>query len=313
MANSNYKFVVSSHENPALSGVAKFGLDVASKTGAKFVSIKEEVEYGRSPVFFSLKLTDAKSEDFDALEKLLERFKEQNVTFDLFMHQFSNHVIEKEFFSLSRYIYCGNNEMFSNLGEYKDKGILAWCPPSVDFKQDLESSSILQIFSFGMAHKVKVNYHEQMKNALEKLQVDFSLWISYAFHEKANFSDFKKISLDLHNIYGDKMRYLGFLSDDGVNYFLNKSHMAIAFFEDGVRANNTSVYASMQRKCAVITNLDNYSPDWLAHGKNILDIKKLEKENLLMESIINIGENAYIDAYKYARWDSLIELFAKHS
>jgi hypothetical protein len=34
--------------------------------------------------------------------------------------------------------------------------------------------------------------------------------------------------------------------------------------------------SAMAHGCAVITNLDLLSPKWMSHGRNILDINKLE-------------------------------------
>ena len=50
-----------------------------------------------------------------------------------------------------------------------------------------------------------------------------------------------------------------------------------AFFEKGLRANNTTVNAAMECGCAVITNLDEHSPAGLVHMKNVIDINLCDR------------------------------------
>ena len=53
---------------------------------------------------------------------------------------------------------------------------------------------------------------------------------------------------------------MGYLSDTAVfNHLMDCTFLA-AFFEKGLRANNTTVNAAMECGCAVITNLDEHSP-----------------------------------------------------
>jgi hypothetical protein len=304
-----YSCVITSHLNPNLSGVAKFNYIIAQKFNTPYVTIHNLPPLDGRPVLISLKLTDAKPGDFGSIDNIFTYLVQKNNPFDLFMHQLSDYDLEKRLFQKARKIFCGNREMYENLGEFKDKGVLAWCPSLVDFKETIDVNQSLQLFSFGMAHKIKTEFHQKLKQALDNINVDYSLWISCAFHEKAQFSDFDHISQKLTGLYGDKMRFLGFMSDDGVNHFLNKSDAAIAFFNEGVRSNNTSLYASMERGCAVIVNVDHYSPEWLEHGRNIIDINRLEEIEMTKNNLAQIGKNAREDVLANSRWDKLLELF----
>jgi hypothetical protein len=187
------------------------------------------------------------------------------------------------------------------------RAILAWCPPLLDSEVMLHESK-LNLFSFGMAHKIQVKYYKKLRDLLIGHESDYSVWISTAFHEKANFGDFNSISAELKSVFGDQIQFMGFLSDEAVNYFLDKTKLFVAFFERGVRANNTSVYAAMRRGCAVLTNCDEFSPPWLSHGKNILDIHQISAEDLSSDALARIGEAAQEDAINFAGWKSLVEL-----
>src|SRR5207237_4419198 len=71
--------------------------------------------------------------------------------------------------------------------------------------------------------------------------------------------------------------FMGYLSDTAVfNHLVDCTFLA-AFFEKGLRANNTTVNAAMEVGCAVITNLDEHSPAGLAHLKNVIDINRCDR------------------------------------
>jgi hypothetical protein len=51
----------------------------------------------------------------------------------------------------------------------------------------------------------------------------------------------------------------------------------VAFFPRGARENNTTVLSAMSHGCPVITNLDEHSPNWMGHGRTLLDIGELRE------------------------------------
>ena len=81
---------------------------------------------------------------------------------------------------------------------------------------------------------------------------------------------------ELQSIFNGQVYFMGYLSDTAVfNHLVDCTFLA-AFFEKGLRANNTTVNAAMEVGCAVITNLDNHSPAGLVHMKNVIDINRCE-------------------------------------
>lgn len=103
------------------------------------------------------------------------------------------------------------------------------------------------------------------------------------------------------------------LSDDAVNYFLDKTQLFRAFFGKGARANNTSVLAAMRRGCAVLTNCDEYSPSWMKHGENILDIHRTNADDLDKIILDKIGKNAQRDEQMHASRESLKDFLDSQS
>jgi hypothetical protein len=98
---------------------------------------------------------------------------------------------------------------------------------------------------------------------------------------------------------------MGYLSDTAVfNQIVDCTFLA-AFFEKGLRANNTSVNAAMDCGCAVITNLDEHSPTGIAHMKNVIDINACDRLPDA-EQAETIGRAAREIAQGAYGWDQLV-------
>lgn len=305
----NYTSIVSSHINPNLSGVAKFNHMLAIILNIPCIGIDNIYNLKRGPVLLSIKLRDINFHEFEQIKRIILHFLNKKVVYDIFFHTFDGLEIEYKLLENCRQVFCGNDEITHALQGISNRIISAWCPPLLDTKIELHESR-LNLFSFGMAHKIQIKYYKILHELLQS-QEDYSVWVSTAFHEKANFGDFNSISTLLMNVFGNKIHFLGFLSDEAVNYFLSKTQLFVAFFEKGVRANNTSVFAAMTQKCAVLTNCDEYSPSWMKHCENILDINQIHKEDLNIKNLEKIGAKAQQDVRNYASWNGLIKLLSK--
>ncbi len=302
-----YEQIISSHTNPVLSGVAKFNHILARRMGVPCTGFHAPALLMAKPILVSVKLKDLLPEDMVAANQLLLRLHSSKAVYDLFFHTYDELPLEADFISRARRIVCGNEEVREKLLITGKPLLLGWCPGLLD-QETAKFESPLNLFSFGMAHKIQPWMHETLKTALERVGADYTLWISTAFHEKANFGDFNAVSKALVGIYGRRVRFLGFLSDESVNYFLGKADAMIAFFEKGVRSNNTSVLAAMERGCPIITNLDAYSPKWLRHAENILDIGKLQSLDLSVLPLQTLGERGAEAVAKFGSWAGLVNL-----
>jgi hypothetical protein len=80
----------------------------------------------------------------------------------------------------------------------------------------------------------------------------------------------------MHELF-PSLYFLGNLSDVAVYNRLRESTFFAAFFDRGVRANNTSVAAAMEIGAVVITNLDDLSPPEYVHGENVIDIGRCDR------------------------------------
>lgn len=307
------RLVVSSHTRTQLSGVAKFNAQLASHLGVPCVSVAEATRQIRAGdrVLLSVKLTDMSDADAAAVAAFHHAARERGVKFDLFFHTYDRLPIEQMLVADAGTIFCANSEVHSALaGSGKPLG-LVWCPHLINPDISVTRSD-LTIFSFGMAHKIQLAYYELLHERLEEMGRPYSLWISTAFHEKSGFGEFDEASLELRSLFGARIQFLGFLSDDAVNYFVDQVQLFVAFFEKGLRANNTSVYVPMERGCAVLTNLDQYSPAWLRHGVNALDIHSLAVESLRPQNLRRLAAAAQRDVRQNAGWPLLVSLMRQH-
>lgn len=304
-----FKCVVSSHVNHNLSGVAKFNHILAGMLSIPCIGIDGISRLQNGPVLLSLKLKDSSDSELARMREGLLHLTREKITYDLFLHTFDGLEIEYELLEHCRRIFCGNAEIGHAMQGMDREVINAWCPGLVDSSRVIQESK-LNLFSFGMAHKIQVKYYRSLWELLQQYGIDYALWVSTAFHEKANFGDFNLISNHLSEIFTERIKFLGFLSDEAINYFFGTTHLFVAFFEKGVRANNTSIYAAMVRGVALLTNCDEYSPLWMRHGENILDIHQMRPEYFDIDFLRKIGEKAQRDVHHYASWDGLVTLLS---
>jgi hypothetical protein len=84
----------------------------------------------------------------------------------------------------------------------------------------------------------------------------------------------------------------------------------VAFFPHGVRENNTTVLSAMSHGCAVITNIDKYSPSWMAHNHSIFDINLLDGFPSIND-LERVGSNA-IEAVNNFTFSELAKLITNN-
>jgi hypothetical protein len=302
------KYVVTSHMNPNLSGVAKFNRILAHKLEIPCIGFDHPLDLQAGTILLSVKVRDMSPADVDQARAFVAALNDRPIDYDIMFHSFDSLEFEYELVEQSRQIFCSNAEIQHCLQGIDKPLVNAWCPSLMDLSKLPIQERELNLFAFGMAHKIQVRYYKMLREFLDKHAVDYQLWVSTAFHEKANFGDFGSISAQLSGIFDKRIQFMGFLSDEAVNYFLRKAQVFVTFFEKGVRANNTSVYAAMERGCAVLTNSDDYSPAWMRHGETILDIRYVTPDDFDPALLERIGTAAQQAIATHASWDELANL-----
>jgi hypothetical protein len=108
-------------------------------------------------------------------------------------------------------------------------------------------------FTFGMAHKLDADRFQQLRARFP----GWELWVSTADHEGAGPS---KVP-GLLRVWGPHALNLGHLTDDGLSLVWPHVTVFVAFFRDGLRANNSSVHAALNAQKPVITNWGPQTPE----------------------------------------------------
>ncbi|HEY3158254.1 MAG TPA: hypothetical protein VGJ78_04765 [Vicinamibacterales bacterium] len=262
------------HQNAWTCGIAKFNAILARRLDLPVVKIgSPELSRYRHPLL-SLKMSEFSAEDALALDTWIERHAGE---FDLFLHAFDDTALEKRMLRAAARVTCGNRELYEQLEPGRPDIVEAFCPGTLLNPQRFDDTE-LRVFTFGMAHKIRVPLYRKLRDLLEATGKTYSVFVSTALHENTSFDDSFVVRFEeLQAIFNGQIYFMGYLSDTAVFNHLVDCNFLAAFFEKGLRANNTTVNAAMEVGCAVITNLDEHSPKGLVHMKNVIDIHRCER------------------------------------
>jgi len=290
------------HLNPWTCGIAKFNAILARRLDLPVVRIgSTELANYRRPLL-SLKMNEFSAEDALALDTWIERHAGE---FELFLHAFDNTALEKRMLAAAARVACGNRELFEQLDPVRSDIVESFCPGTLLNPQRFDDTQ-LKVFTFGMAHKIRVSLYRRLRDLLDATGKSYSVFVSTALHENTSFDDSFIVRFDeLQSIFNGQIYFMGYLSDTAVFNHLVDCNFLAAFFEKGLRANNTTVNAAMEVGCAVITNLDEYSPDGLVHMTNVIDINRCEALPDPAEAE-KIGRAARDIAHTDYGWDQLV-------
>jgi hypothetical protein len=154
-----------------------------------------------------------------------------------------------------------------------------WSPPTLpQLQQQNTDFNPVNIISFGMAHKIDVNFHKQLINWLESNKVDYRMTVSASPHEGEDFFlSSKRIQESFQDLYGKNFIWAGYLGEQILLRELQQSDVFVGFYPDGVRENNSSAIAALSFGLKVITNFDIDSPDFFRNHKSSIDIMNLPR------------------------------------
>ena len=113
----------------------------------------------------------------------------------------------------------------------------------------------------------------------------------------------------MHELF-PSLYFLGNLSDVAVYNRLRESTFFAAFFDRGVRANNTSVAAAMETGAVVITNLDELSPPEYVHGENVIDIERCDQLPT-DPAVLDAMRARAVETAAKRGWDALVARMAE--
>ena len=290
------------HLNPWTCGIAKFNTILARHLNLPVVGIGSvDLKEYRRPLL-SLKLSEFTDEDARALHAWVLAHAGR---YELFLHAFDSTEIEQTLMASAAKVYCGNRELSHHLAPARPDIVELFCPGTLLNPQRFQRTE-LSVFTFGMAHKIRVPLYKRLRDLLEATGKTYSVYVSTALHENTSFDGSFVVRFEeLQALFNGQVYFMGYLSDTAVfNHLVDCTYLA-AFFEKGLRANHTPVNAAMECGCAVITNLDEHSPAGLVHLKNVIDINKCERLPDLADAD-RIGRSAREIAHAEYGWEQLV-------
>lgn len=262
------------HLNPWTCGIAKFNAILGRHLDVPVVGLRA-VELG-SYVRPLLSLKMSEFSEADAAD--LDLWAASHAGgFEVFLHAFDGSAMEQRLVAAAARVYCGNRELSRELHPLRPDVQELFCPGTILNPQRFEQTE-LSVFTFGMAHKIRVPLYRRLRDLLDATGQTYSVYVSTALHENTSFDGSFVVRFEeLQALFNGQVYFMGYLSDTAVYNHLLECDFLAAFFEKGLRANNTTVNAAMECECAVITNLDEHSPAGLVHMKNVIDINRCDR------------------------------------
>jgi hypothetical protein len=290
------------HLNPWTCGIAKFNTILGGHLSLPVVGIGSRDLEGYQQPLLSLKMSEFTPDDAHRLDGWISAHQGR---FELFLHAFDGTPTEERLIAGASRVYTGNRELSGAVAPLRADAVELFCPGTLLNPQRFQQTE-LSIFTFGMAHKIRVPLYRKLHQLLEATRQSYSVYVSTALHENTSFDGSFVVRFEeLQAIFGGRVYFMGYLSDTAVfNHLMDCTFLA-AFFEHGLRANNTSVNAAMECGCAVITNLDGKSPEGLVHMNNVIDVNVCD-ELPAPEQAKKIGDAAREIAHADYGWDQLV-------
>lgn len=263
--------IVTFHTNPYTCGVARFNIALAESLDVPLVTLSDFLSKPISGALLSIKCEEIGEENSGNLSQFLVSSAEK---FDVYLHGWDNSDAEEIVITQAARIFTATMEMADAIRNSRNDVQSTFAPganPSPVMKQ-----VDCTLLTFGMAHKIRVAGYRKLGEILHGDSRTFRLEISTALHEGTTFSeDFFTVGKEIREVFDGNVSFLGFLADEEVSNRMRAADALVAFFPHGVRENNTTVLSAMSHGCAVITNIDKYSPSWMIHGSSVFDIDKM--------------------------------------
>ena len=268
--------VVSVHRDPTRCGVTKFNLELAKRLGVRhaFLSLSGDRREGMLAPLFSFRASEWTTwgRDFGPYERMgvwpIAGYR-------LFFHDVPPewNQREKETLYGAAEIWAANPDIHRAIAAVEPRVQLAHCPSVI------ASSAYpagIQILAFGMVgknHPRSDTAWQMLATVLANTPETYTLNFSVALHEGQTWEDVTAAVTRMREHFGERLRYVGHLSDEALDFEIRAAQAVAAFYDPAVRQNNTSAWAVLERGTVLVTNLDADSP--LTHDVNCFNIYRL--------------------------------------
>jgi hypothetical protein len=302
MSRAPVDAVVTHHRDSFRSGVGRFNELLAERLGVPVIGIRRLLTAGCSRPLLSFKVAELAPAELAVLRELVET---RPFPWDLFLHVYDGDELEAALVAGADHAHAGNHEIFAQIEGLARSADTLWSPGLILDEREFAPTDV-SVFSFGMAHKIRTDLFERLRELLDASGRSYAVYLSAANHETTRMRDAHLIFDELHGIFPSTLFFLGNLSDVAVFNYLRSSTFFASFFLGGVRANNGSIAAAMEKGAVVITNLDEHSPSEFVHLDNLIDIGQTGELPLEQEALAAISRRAVETAHERG-WAQLVE------
>jgi hypothetical protein len=244
--------ILTYHTDAISCGVCKFNNKLAEKLHVSCLPILSRQAQDCIHPLLSLKFKDG-------INGVLGRWSSD--AYDMFLHDWEDIQIGHTLLGGARRVFAASAEVAEQLCGMRPDVIPAWCPSLVE----AHPREPITVLSFGMAHKIRTDLYATLKDKLDATGEPYVVYVSAALHEGTTFADAAGAFEALRRLFGPRFVFLGTLSDEAMVDRLRTCTYVAAFFESGLRENNTSVMAAIDHGATVITNWDAQTPEGLRH------------------------------------------------
>ncbi|MFM9120351.1 MAG: hypothetical protein ACKOQT_08540 [Acidimicrobiaceae bacterium] len=285
--------------------MARFNVSLASALNSKVSSLASASTYESGKILLSIKLQEIDDAGKVNLKKILSNL---SLTFDVFLHASDGSDLENRLLQRAQRVFAASAEIGQEIKSRRPDVMNLFAPGAPI--SAVSKQTEISLLTFGMAHKISATGYRKLAQILAMSDKSFQLEVSSALHEGTSFDEnFFSVADEISQAFGGNVVFLGFLADQEVSRRLQQTTALVAFFPNGVRENNTTVMSAMAHGCAVITNLDSLSPEWMKHSQNIFDINKLESFPAIAQ-IESVRKNAQLAVVEFG-FDRLASLIQK--
>jgi hypothetical protein len=294
--------VVTHHRDGYRSGVGRFDELLAEHLGVPLLSLEALVRGGPSCPLLSFKASELSAARTAKLEELL---RAKPFAWEAYLHVYGGLELERIIVQGAQRVHCGNHEISQAVQDLNGEVTSLWTPGLIQDARQFRPSEV-SVFSFGMAHKIRTDLFKRLRALLDASEHSYAVYVSAANHETVRIRDAALVYDEMKPIFPQELYFLGNLSDVAVYNYLISTTFFAAFFSGGVRANNTTVAAAMERGAVVITNLDEHSPPEFVHMDNVIDIERCEALPLDPLVLKRLSTRA-METGRQRGWDALVE------
>lgn len=234
--------VLSYHTNGVTCGTAKFNQQLAAKLGVPF---RHYLDRGTA----SHSLYSLKPDEIHGIVPLAKPY-------DLLLHALPGPGHQRWIVDATT-AYAANDAIAREMRKYRPDVTVIACPSTI---QGNPTRGAINVLTFGMAHKIKIEHYGRLKALLDASGADYTVSVSTAIHEGSPWDETVQVGDRLRALFPSVLRVLGYLADDALAREIRDCTAAAIFYDPAFRANNTSGWAVLEAGKPLITNCDADSP-----------------------------------------------------